>query len=101
MKTPIKDFLANNLTYQQFKQLPQALGVSDKKVTRLINGTDQWSANDIQALVDHMNTKFECSPEKLLRICSIPNNITLDEMTSLNDWWEELEKANKPKDKEE
>lgn len=79
-------FLSHYLSYEQFINLHLMFGISQKKLTRLLSGTDEFTADHVQALSDYLLI----SPSDLISHFRLINNITLSQMDELTAWWNSL-----------
>jgi hypothetical protein len=75
----------NRCSVRIYNELHDHLLISRKKLTRLLQGSDPWSWQQLQALAGILNW----SPAAIVAT-GISNNITLDQMATLADWWMEL-----------
>lgn len=80
------DYLKENLTFSKFIELHNYMCITKKKFSRLLNGIDSWNFTTVQSLSNLTNI----SPNNLIKKFKLKNEITINEMASLNDWWDSL-----------
>lgn len=80
----IKEFYRQNVTLTQNDEFERRVGLGAKKLTRLLNGTDEWNNEQLQALSELTNRH----PLEIVAECELPNCITLTQAEELKQWWE-------------
>lgn len=84
MKKPLNEFLQQTLSHQIYMQLDSIIGVSPKKLTRLLNGVDEFNFKNLKPLLYLLHTQYACPPWQVFEMCRFSNNITLDQMDEIN-----------------
>jgi len=83
-------WLAASLSHYDFDRLSDILGISEKKLTRLLSGTDYWLIKEFTLLYTFLIMKFQGipRPSEFLEKNKISNGILYDEITELSSWFD-------------
>jgi len=79
-KQNLRDYLFENLSAKGYSLLPDFIGVSDTKMTRLLNGTDAWAYETFKRLVKAI---ISIHPNELLQRFELKNTINVNEMEEI------------------
>jgi hypothetical protein len=82
----LRDYLFENLTAKQYEALPATLGITETKLTRLLNNTDRWESVTFTKLVTEIKVFH---PVVLLKQFNLKNNITVNEMDDIEKSYEQ------------
>ena len=79
-KQNLRDYLFENLSAKGYSLLPEFIGVSDTKMSRLLSGTDAWECDTFKRLVKAI---ISIHPHELLQRFELKNSITINEMDAI------------------
>lgn len=77
----LKDWLRENLTAKNYLALSSTLGITETKLSRLLNNTDKWDAPTFKKIATELKEEF--SPIELLQNFGLKNEIMVNEMEEI------------------
>jgi hypothetical protein len=99
MKTQNKfqQFLSDTLTVSRMEQLPELMGISKKKLTRLLSGYDEWDYTMLRRFIDLFTDWFVClpgtgtdprTPFDFIKDYGMKTSLRFTDVERLNEWYE-------------
>lgn len=84
MDKKIKEFLSSRLTHNEYQNLAKSLKITQTKLSRLLNQSDEWEACHVLAVSRMLNVQ----PSDLIRQCGLITNITIHELDKIENEYE-------------